>query len=99
MESCPFVHRLKTDPLVFEDVLSKSKSFEIRKNDRDFQVNDVLVLLETKYSGEEMSLGMPLEYTGRAIQALVTYILKGPIYGLKKDWCIMSIDIQLTGVN
>ncbi|MDG4985166.1 DUF3850 domain-containing protein [Lactococcus lactis] len=37
-------HDLKLDIKYFEDVKSGKKNFEIRKNDRDFQVGDILEL-------------------------------------------------------
>lgn len=37
-------HELKLDIKYFDDVKSGKKNFEIRKNDRDFQVHDVLEL-------------------------------------------------------
>lgn len=37
-------HELKLDIKYFDDVKSGKKNFEIRKNDRDFQVGDVLKL-------------------------------------------------------
>lgn len=84
-------HELKTDKEVFEAVFNEFKNFEIRKNDRGFQVGDKLVLLETSYTGEEMSKGKPLEYTGRIVTAYVNYMLSGPKYGLMDGWCILDI--------
>ena len=84
-------HDLKTDSKVFEAVKTGYKTFEIRKNDRDFKIGDLLVLRETEYTGEEMKQGHPLRYTDRFKVVEVLYILKGPIYGLAKDWVIMSI--------
>lgn len=84
-------HKLKTDPAVFEDVMAGTKLFEIRLNDRDYQVGDTLELVKTKHTGAEMKAGAPLEYTGDAIFADVVGILHGPIYGLEAGWCIMSI--------
>ena len=37
-------HELKLDVKYFEDVKSGKKNFEIRNNDRDFQVGDILEL-------------------------------------------------------
>lgn len=84
------LHELKTDTKVFQAVYDGFKSYEIRHNDRNFKVNDHLLLRETKYSGEEMKNGKPLIYTGRDEYVRVTYILEGPIYGLADNWVIMS---------
>jgi len=87
------IHTLKTDPQVFDKVKDGSKTFEIRKNDRNppFEVGDQLLLKKTNYTGAEMHFGSPLQYTGDSIQVEVTYILEGPIYGLAEDWVIMAI--------
>ena len=85
-------HKLKTDPIVFDDVMTGLKTFEIRKDDRGFKVGDELALEKTKYTGEEMKAGKPLEYTGDFWTVGVTYILRGPIYGLKEGWCIMCFN-------
>ena len=84
-------HELKTDPEVFDAVKSGEKTFEIRLNDRNFKVGDVLFLRKTKHTGAQMLTGMPLEYTGDELRRTVKYILYGPIYGLAADWVIMSI--------
>jgi len=84
-------HELKTDKQVFDEVASGRKTFEIRKDDRGFEVGDFLVLRKTLRTGEEMKQGWPLEYVGPPIYVYVTYILRGPIYGLADGWVIMSI--------
>lgn len=83
-------HELKTDPAVFDDVIAGLKKFEIRFDDRDFKVDDILSLRKTMFTGDEMSAGKPLFYTDD-FSVLVTHILTGPIYGLKDGWVIMSI--------
>lgn len=84
-------HDLKTDPDVFEAVFNEYKNFEIRKDDRGFEVGDSLELMETRYTGAEMAEGKKLEYTGRVVSVEVKYILRGPIYGLADGWVIMDI--------
>lgn len=74
------MHQLKIKPEYFADVANGIKTFELRKNDRDFKVGDTLVLQE--YDGD---------YTGRFRKVTVTYLLKGGIYGLDKDYVILGI--------
>lgn len=86
------VHQLKTDPEVFAASWEGIKGFEIRFNDRDFEPGDELLLKETRFSGEEMKEGAPLEFTGREIDAHVNYMLRGGNYGLAEGWVILSVD-------
>lgn len=76
------IHELKIEPEFFDAVLNGEKTFEIRKNDRDFAVGDYLALNE--YSGEAK------EYTGRATLAKVAYMLKDPQY-CKEGYATMGI--------
>ena len=56
----------------FDDVASGRKKAELRKDDRDFAVGDMLILRE--WTGTE--------YTGRKISATITHILKDCGFGL-----------------
>lgn len=78
-------HKLKIWPEYFGPVISGEKTFEVRKNDRDFKIGDTLVLEEyvVDYIWERSY------YTGRTVKVEVTYILDGPL--AVKDLCIMSI--------
>jgi hypothetical protein len=84
-------HILKTDPDVFQASFEGLKNFEIRFNDRDYKAGDYVDLRETQYSGEEMANGKPLEYTGRAIEAEIKYVLTGGKYGLSEGWVILAL--------
>ncbi len=75
-------HELKILPQYFQAVWSGIKTFELRKDDRDYQRGDILVLRE--WDGEK--------YTGSAICVKVTYILQNAEkYGLKDGYIIMGI--------
>lgn len=58
-------HELKLDIKYFDDVKSGKKNFEIRKNDRDFQVGDILELkaYAGRESAEEESLDIDYVWT------------------------------------
>lgn len=88
-------HILKTDPEVFQAVMSGAKTFEIRLNDRGYAVGDVLGLRETKHTGAEMRAGAPLVYTGRECQRFVSRVLTG--YGLADGWCCLSFRLPHAG--
>jgi hypothetical protein len=81
-------HTLKTDPEVFQAVLSGAKTFEVRLNDRGYAVGDALFLRETRFTGAEMRAGAPLVYTGRECHRVVSHVLTG--YGLTDGWCCLS---------
>lgn len=61
------IHELKTWPTYFEATIENRKHFELRKNDRDYKVGDILHLRE--YNIEHH------QYTGREFWLRVTYIL------------------------
>jgi ASC-1-like (ASCH) protein len=59
-------HRLKTLTNYYQDVEKGKKNFEVRFNDRNFKVGDILYLEE---------FVPPSTYTGRQIIKEVVYIL------------------------
>jgi len=83
------IHELKTDPDVFALSYCGTKMYEIRKNDRDFQISNELILKETTATGDEMANGHPVEYTGRILHRRIDHILEG--YGLQPGWVILSV--------
>ncbi len=85
-------HLIKTDPEVFNAVLVGAKTFEIRLNDRDYQVGDTLRLMETESTGEAMRAGAPLVFSGREIVKVVSHVLSG--YGLADGWVCLSFDYR-----
>ncbi len=85
------LHTLKTDPAVFQAVWDDKKTYEIRKNDRDYQVGDVVVLRELVNTGDDMQFcGKPLAYTGRTISNTISHVLKDQ-YGVARGWAILSL--------
>jgi len=84
-------HELKTDPAVFQDVRDGRKTFEIRFDDRDYNVGDELLLKETTATGSAIRMGLaPLQYTGREERRTVSHLLRGPLYGIADGWVILS---------
>lgn len=69
-------HELKIYPKYFEAILDGKKTFEIRKDDRDFQVGDSIVLKEWDN----------IKYSGREIQAIIKYMLDDAFIGLAEGY-------------
>jgi len=68
-------HILKCDSSPFSATWEGLKPYEVRNNDREYQVNDMLLLKETRYSYAEMQRDyLPLQYTGWEILCIVTHI-------------------------
>jgi hypothetical protein len=76
-------HELKTWQPWFDDTLMGRKTFEFRKNDRDFQKGDRLLLREYNPHTET--------YSGTALAVRVTYIIKDAP-DLPEGYCIMGIE-------
>jgi hypothetical protein len=67
------VHRLKTWPRYFNEVLSGRKSFEWRLDDRNYVAGDVLVLQEWEPERENIACKEG-RYTGREITKTVSFV-------------------------
>ena len=81
-------HDLKVWPDYFSAVDCGEKPFEVRKNDRGYQVGDTLRL-------REYAPG-PDEYTGREIERTVTYLISGDdvmgyAFGVRSGFVIMGL--------
>lgn len=75
-------HNLKCWPEPFNEVTTGIKTFEYRLNDRDYKNHDILILNEWD----------PVKkwYTGKTITVKVTSIMYGGVFGIPKEYCIMS---------
>lgn len=81
-------HELKTWPEPFAAIKSGTKMFEFRSDDRRprFAVGDVLHLREHVPS----RLGDGRD-TGDALVARVTYVARGPDWGIPEGYCVLSL--------
>lgn len=84
------LHELKINHNYLVDVTVGIKTFELRKNDRDYQVGDLIHFIDI---GRNDSEGDGFEpYIDKDELYKITYILKDvPEYGLDKDYCILGI--------
>ena len=76
-------HELKCWTEYYAEIVSGRKTFEVRKNDRNFRIRDILVLKEYDHTLKE--------YTGQELYCSVTYILYGGEFGINEGWVVMSI--------
>lgn len=76
-------HGLKTWPQYLDAILSGAKTFDVRKNDRDFRQGDILHLREWFPEREE--------WGPRSVTCFVSYILHGPAFGVRKGYCVMAL--------
>lgn len=82
-ERGPIVHELKTWQSYFHSLADGTKTFEIRKRDRDFRIGDELWLRETHYHDGS--------YTGRETRRTISHILSHePEFGLVDGFAILS---------
>lgn len=79
-------HELKTWPAHFANVWLGVKTFELRRNDRDFREGDRLHLRE--WSPETES------HVGPSIVADVLHLIRGPLFGLEAGFAILSICVR-----
>jgi hypothetical protein len=84
------IHDLKTWPEFFGGIVAGTKTFELRNDDRHFEVGDVLVLREWNPASKE--------YSGREARRRVTHLLRhrpdagcASTFGLLPGYVIMSI--------
>lgn len=86
----PKVHELKCAVDPYREVDRGRKLFEYRKNDRDFQVGDVLDLREFARR-DIVDTPEAALYTGARLRRLVTYVLKGPDFGVPEGFAVLSL--------
>jgi hypothetical protein len=76
-------HTLKTWPAYFDAILDGRKTYEIRVNDRDYKVGDILLLQEWN--------PIASRHTEREIRVLVTYMTEGGDWGIPEGHCVMAV--------
>ena len=75
-------HELKVLSEYYWKIPCQKKTFELRKDDRDYKVGDILDLKE--WDGEK--------FTGHHVRREITYILRNcKQYGLEDGYCIIGM--------
>ena len=81
---------LKIWPAYYDAVLAGTKRFEVRRDDRDYQVGRVFRLREWDPGPRcaQGILGQDMgRYTGRRIAVIITYVLRD-VPGLEPGYCV-----------
>lgn len=73
------IHQLKIEKEYADAVYDGTKTFEVRLNDRDYRVGDLITFVVVE---DNRSLGKTYE---------ITYVFNGGEYGLDKDYVVLSI--------
>lgn len=91
------LHELKIKAKYYLDIVGGGKTFEIRKDDRDYKVGDLIKfnVIQTEKDKEHDCFEyhiIPLCLSSKDKVFQITYILRDvPEYGLDKDYCILGI--------
>lgn len=88
------LHELKIKHRYLVDITLGKKTFELRKNDRDYEVGDLIHFIDLH---DEMIDLFDTKACDVNIEDdtlyQITYVLKNvPEYGLDKDYCILGIE-------
>ncbi len=77
------VHCVKCWPPHYSDMVAGRKLFDWRKNDRDYQVGDIVV--------QQEFLPDPQKYTGEMCAFEVIHMVGGGKFAIPLGYCIMSV--------
>lgn len=91
------IHRLKTHVSYFQALRRGDKTFEARLNDRDFQVGDVLDLIEwsvsptVRVNQDGSTETVPSGPTDDHLFFRISYVMTGGRMGLAADHVVLGI--------
>lgn len=86
------LHELKILHEYLIDVSIGKKTFELRKNDRDYQVGDLIRFIDIREDDSTANKNQIEPNIDENTLYRITYVLKDvEKYGLDKDYCILAI--------
>ena len=77
-------HNLKIKNKYYDAIRNGTKTFEIRKNDRNYQVGDRIKFTPIADEANIIIPHNPNEY-------IITYVFNGGEYGLDEEYCVFGI--------
>lgn len=86
------IHVLKTHPQYLADVISGSKNFEVRRDDRGFAIGDTLELVEWPIPDAHCRhLNCRVDDSKRRrFSVRVSYILRGGEWGIEPGYVVLG---------
>ena len=81
------LQELKVLEKYYNDILIGKKTFEVRKNDRDYQVGDELVLYPCNNVGI-------INIRLKPLRLKVSFVLQGGQYGIEKGYVVMATKLM-----
>lgn len=90
----PIYHRLKIKDCFLQNICSGKKKAEVRKDDRDYQVGDI-IQFKTKIDKNAPMCGNSLyegDYLFHDESFVITHVLRGCQYGIVDDYVVLSIE-------
>ena len=86
------LHELKIKHEYLIEVDRGRKTFELRKNDRDYKVGDLIHFIDIKDEDKDFNTWGVEPAIDKDALYKITYVLKDtPQFGLDKDYCILGI--------
>ena len=86
------LHELKILHEYLFDITIGRKTFELRKNDRDYQVGDLIHFIDIREDNITPNKFLVEPFIDKNTLYRITYVLKDvEKYGLDKDYCILAI--------
>lgn len=86
-------HELKLNDKYFDAVKSGRKTFEIRYNDRDFHIGDILLMYRADDEGEPVFNSSGYRDWVRCTVEYIITDLESP-FGLKEGFVVLGIRIE-----
>ncbi len=79
------LHQIKIQEQYYNKIIEGQKTFEVRKNDRDYKINDLIQFVLVANDGT----GSIIKVSDKIFK--IGFILYGGKFGIDKGYCVFSI--------
>lgn len=84
-------HRLKIKPHWFDRLVEGSKTCEVRKDDRDYQIGDTITVGKCCRPSHHGCSDYGICLISSTMTFQITHVLRGGQYGIESGWCVLSL--------